>query len=83
MASLVTIGSGVHAWIGDNGDSNAGAVETPDGLTAIDAQQTRPLGRKFRDAIERATGLPVVRLIDTHFHLDHTAGNVAFADVPT
>jgi cyclase len=82
MASLVTIGSGVHAWIGDNGDSNAGAVETPDGLTAIDAQQTRPLGRKFRDAIERATGLPVVRLIDTHFHLDHTAGNVAFADVP-
>jgi cyclase len=82
MASLVKIGNGVHAWIGANGDSNAGAVETLNGLVAIDAQQTRSLGQKFRTAIEQATGLRTVRLIDTHFHLDHTAGNVAFSDVP-
>lgn len=82
MASLLTIGDGIHAWIGDNGDSNAAAVETTDGLIAIDAQQTQQLGRRFRDAVEYATKKPVVRLIDTHFHLDHTAGNVAFSDVP-
>ncbi len=82
MASLLTIGSGVHAWIGDNGDSNAGAVETADGLIAIDAQQTASLARSFRNAVEKATGLRVVRLIDTHFHLDHTAGNLVFSDVP-
>jgi cyclase len=80
--SLQTIGSGVYAWIGVNGDSNAGAVLTPDGLIAIDAQQTKELGRNFRTAIEKEIGRPATQLIDTHFHLDHTAGNVAFADIP-
>src|SRR4051794_33227284 len=82
MASLKKIGNGVFAWIGANGDSNAGAVLTPGGLQAIDAQQTAALGRRFRMAIETATGCRVTGLVDTHFHLDHTAGNVAFSDVP-
>ena len=82
MPSLVKIGNGVHAWIGDNGDSNAGSVETLSGLVAIDAQQTKTLGQKFRRAIEEATGLRTAQLIDTHFHLDHTAGNVVFSDIP-
>jgi cyclase len=76
------IGNGVHAWIGANGDWNAGAVETPNGLVAIDAQQTKALGQQFRQAIEKASARPASLLIDTHFHLDHTAGNVVFADVP-
>ena len=82
MASLARIGAGVYAWIGSNGDSNAGAVMTMSGLVAIDAQQTRSLGHKFRAAVEKAAGQPVSQLIDTHFHFDHTAGNVAFAEVP-
>lgn len=80
--SLTEIGSGVYAWIGVNGDSNAGAVRTLNGLLAIDAQQTRKLGERFRTAIEAEAGQPVIGLIDTHLHLDHTAGNVAFRDVP-
>ncbi|MGZ3288272.1 MAG: MBL fold metallo-hydrolase, partial [Xanthobacteraceae bacterium] len=36
----------------------------------------------FRSAIETETGRVTTQLIDTHFHLDHTAGNVAFADIP-
>jgi glyoxylase-like metal-dependent hydrolase (beta-lactamase superfamily II) len=80
--SLIEIGPGVYAWIGVNGDSNAGAVRTSDGPVAIDAQQTRDLGGRFRTALEKAFGCPVTRLINTHLHLDHTAGNVAFADVP-
>src|SRR6185369_4839081 len=80
--TLKEIGAGVYAWIGVNGDSNAGAVTLPDGLLAIDAQQTKLLGQSFRDAIEARIGCPVTQLIDTHFHLDHTAGNAAFADVP-
>jgi cyclase len=81
-ASLTEIASGVYAWIGVNGDSNAGAVQTSDGLLAIDAQQTKELGRSFRAAIEKATGRSTTQLVDTHLHLDHTAGNVAFADIP-
>ncbi len=79
---LVTIADGVHAWIGAGGDSNAGAVETPQGVVAIDAQQYPRLAKQFRAAIEGRTSQPVCRLIDTHCHLDHTAGNVVFGDVP-
>ena len=79
---LLTVAEGVHAWIGAGGDSNAGAVETSHGLLAIDAQQYPRLARAFRGAIEAKTGKPVRALIDTHCHLDHTAGNIVFADVP-
>ena len=81
-AKLNPIGSGVYAWIGAGGDSNAGAIETPLGLIVIDAQQNRALGEKFRDALHTSFDAPVRTLINTHFHLDHVAGNVAFADVP-
>jgi cyclase len=80
--SLQEIAKGVYAWIGANGDSNAGAVVTAEGVVAIDAQQTLAQARQFRAAIGASTGLPVLSLVNTHFHLDHTAGNEAFADVP-
>jgi cyclase len=38
-AHLVTVADGVHAWIGAYGDSNAGAIETPEGIIVIDTQQ--------------------------------------------
>ena len=79
---LKLVGSGVHAWIGAGGDSNAGAIETPLGLIVIDAQQNRALGEKFRGALRASFKTPVRALINTHFHLDHVAGNVAFADAP-
>ena len=47
----MTVAPGVHAWIGAGGDSNAGAIETPDGLLVIDAQQYPRLARQFRDAL--------------------------------
>jgi cyclase len=79
---LLTVAEGVYAWIGAGGDSNAGAIDTPDGIIAIDAQQYPRLARQFRAAVEAKTGKPIRLLIDTHCHLDHTAGNVVFADVP-
>jgi cyclase len=79
---LLTVAEGVHAFIGAGGDSNAGAVETPDGVIAVDAQQYSRLARQFRSAAEARTGKPVWRLVNTHCHLDHTAGNIVFADVP-
>lgn len=79
---LVQVAKDVYAWIGAGGDSNAGAFVTPQGLVAIDAQQYPRLAQMFRGALTEATGKPVTRLIDTHCHLDHTAGNIMFADVP-
>src|SRR5262245_4304219 len=79
---LRQIAAGVHAWIGAGGDSNAGAVETPHGLMVIDAQQSRALGERFRDALRAAIAAPVRAVVNTHYHLDHVAGNVAFAELP-
>ncbi len=79
---LLTIAENVYAWIGAGGDSNAGAIDTPHGLLVIDAQQYPRLARQFRAAVEARTGMPVRMLINTHCHLDHTAGNIVFADVP-
>ena len=79
---LVTVAPGVHAWIGASGDSNAGAIETPDGLLVIDAQQYPRLARRFRETLAAKVAKPLRMLIDTHCHLDHTHGNVVFADLP-
>ncbi|HLH87685.1 MAG TPA: MBL fold metallo-hydrolase [Xanthobacteraceae bacterium] len=82
QARLVTVAAGVHAWIGAAGDSNAGAIETPEGVIVIDAQQYPRLARELRAAVQARTAQPLRILVDTHCHLDHTHGNTVFADVP-
>src|SRR6185437_13933764 len=79
---LVTVADGVHAWIGAGGDSNAGAIETPEGVIVIDAQQTVKLARELRAAVAAKTAKPLRILVDIHCHLDHTHGNTVFADLP-
>lgn len=82
QASLQKLGHSVYAWIGANGNSNAGAIATPDGFLVVDAQQTVRLAQSLRGELENISRQPVGSLINTHFHLDHTAGNIVFADVP-
>ena len=51
-AGLVTLAEGVYAFIGESGDSNAGAFFTPEGWIVLDAQQHVPLAEKFRAELE-------------------------------
>jgi glyoxylase-like metal-dependent hydrolase (beta-lactamase superfamily II) len=81
-AQLLTLAEGVHAWIGAGGDSNAGAIETPDGVIIVDTQQYPRLARAFRDAVHDKTGQPLRTVVYTHCHLDHTAGSSVFAGAP-
>jgi cyclase len=81
-AHLVTVAEGVHAWIGAGGDSNAGAIETPNGTIVIDTQQYPRLARELRSAVLARTGQLLRIVVNTHCHLDHTHGNTVFADVP-
>jgi glyoxylase-like metal-dependent hydrolase (beta-lactamase superfamily II) len=82
VSLLQRISADAYAWIGTNGDSNAGAIDTPHGLVVVDAQQNVRLGRELRAALETTSGRPLSGVVNTHFHLDHTAGNIVFADVP-
>jgi cyclase len=82
-AHLRPLAGGVYAWIGAGGDSNAGAIDTPDGILAIDAQQNESLARQFALALRQQIGKPLRGLINTHYHADHIAGNsVVAGDAP-
>jgi cyclase len=81
-AHLITVADGVYAWIGAGGDSNAGAIETPEGVIVVDTQQYPRLARQLRTAVLTRTGKPLRAVVNTHCHLDHTSGNTVFADVP-
>lgn len=81
-AQLQSLGHGVHAWLGLGGDSNAGCIETPDGVIVIDAQQHRGLATRFREAMAATLAKPLRILVNTHYHLDHVSGNIVFADLP-
>lgn len=78
-AVLRELARGVYAFIGAGGDSNAGAIETPDGILVFDAQQHVRLARKFRSALDRSIGKPIEFMIYTHYHLDHTGGSSVFS----
>jgi cyclase len=65
---------GVHAGFGQGG--NAGLIQTDAGAVLIDAKNA-PFGTTLRREAN-AVGEPVVLLINTHHHADHTGGNHAF-----
>lgn len=82
-ARLVTLAEGVHVFIGEGGDSNAGAFLTPEGWIVLDAQQHVPLAEKFRAELEATGERSFYCLALTHYHLDHSAGGSVFAsDAP-
>lgn len=80
---LHPVGAGAYAWIGADGDSNSGAIDTGDSLLVIDTQQNESLARSFQTALADQLGKPVRAVVNTHYHLDHVAGNTVFAgEVP-
>ena len=81
-SQLQQVAPNVWAWIGRGGDSNAGVVRTPYGSLVIDAQQSRSLGELFRNAVTAEISGSILGVVNSHYHLDHVAGNVAFGDVP-
>jgi len=79
---LLKVAPGVHAWIGAGGDSNAGAIETPDGQLIVDTQQCPRLADAFFGALCVNSQALLRTVINTHCHLDHTAGNSVFGFHP-
>lgn len=57
---------------------NVGVLGTDQGAVIVDTMTLRYQGSRIREEAERLTGKPVVMIINTHYHLDHTHGNTAF-----
>jgi cyclase len=82
--TLRQIGPGAWAAI-DNPKSaspaaaNAGFVIGDAGVTVIDTFWSVDAARQLLAEIQRRTPLPVRFVVNTHYHLDHVAGNGIFA----
>ncbi|MEZ4416341.1 MAG: MBL fold metallo-hydrolase [Gemmatimonadota bacterium] len=63
-------------------EANSTALATSAGVVLIDDFMLRTFTRAFRERAERDLGRPVVLVINTHAHDDHTWGNQVFDGVP-
>ena len=67
------------AFIEPNGLSNVGIIEAPEGLVVVDSTLHPYYADEIIRRLAREMCRPVIHLINTHFHRDHTFGNQAFA----
>ena len=58
---------------------NIGVSVGPDGVLLVD-DQFAPLAEKIRNALKELGEGSIEFLINTHFHGDHTGGNVVFGN---
>jgi glyoxylase-like metal-dependent hydrolase (beta-lactamase superfamily II) len=80
--TLKNLGNGIYAAIdnpkGEAG-ANAGFVVGDDGIAVIDSFDNEPAARALLGEIRTISKLPIRFVINTHYHLDHVAGNAFFA----
>jgi len=61
--------------------SNAGFIIGTDGLLVVDTFENPAAAQTLLATIRQKTALPVRFVVNTHYHLDHVAGNSVFAAV--
>ena len=79
--TLKPLGHNVYAAIDDaKGDAgaNAGFVIGDDGVAVIDTFEHAEAAEQLLSEIRKLTNLPVKFVVNTHYHLDHVAGNRVF-----
>lgn len=79
---LEKIGDGIWAAIvNDSGKAggNAGFVVGDDSIAVIDTFEDAGAAREFLATIRQVSSLPIRFVVNTHYHLDHVAGNEVFA----
>jgi cyclase len=72
---ITSLGRGLYVFSGDGG--NVTAI-VDDGSTLLIDSGIASRSSELNDSVFKATMRPVTRLINTHWHFDHTGGNVYF-----
>ena len=57
---------------------NSSIVIGDTGVAVIDTQVNKPMARRLLQAVRTVTDKPILYTINTHYHWDHTNGNVIF-----
>ena len=80
--TLKPVGRNIWAAIDLNGHagSNASFVIGDDGVAVIDTLEYPEAASALLAEIRKKTNLPIKFVINTHYHIDHVAGNRVFAE---
>jgi cyclase len=81
--TIKPLGNNVYAAIDDpkgGAGSNSGFVIGEDGVAVIDTFVNPGAAKQLLAEIQKVTKLPVKFVVNTHYHLDHVAGNGVFAE---
>jgi glyoxylase-like metal-dependent hydrolase (beta-lactamase superfamily II) len=76
------VGEGVYAAVSPDrskAGSNAGFVIGSNGVLVVDTFTNVSSANELLAEIRKVTNLPIRFVVNTHYHLDHTGGNAAFA----
>jgi glyoxylase-like metal-dependent hydrolase (beta-lactamase superfamily II) len=71
-AALQSLAPDVYVFSGADGDANAGVVIGDQGVVVIDSSPTPETARALKAEIKRLTPKPILYVVFTHFHGDHT-----------
>lgn len=82
---MVTIGSGIYAFIAPESDSgvvgsNCTLIVGRDAALLVDTTQFPSLAKRILGDIRKLTNVPIRYVVNTHWHLDHNWGNQVFRD---
>ena len=66
----------LHVLFGMGG--NVAVLNTQEGTVIVDTMTFQLQGNRIKELAMKLTGKPVIAVINSHYHLDHTHGNPAF-----
>lgn len=73
------LGEGVYALFSDHpGVDNSGFIVGERGVLVIDAHINGEMARQIQSAVSAVTDRPILYLVNTNYHGDHTFGNSSF-----
>jgi cyclase len=77
----MNVSKSLYCRIGEQGDSNNGVIICDDCCIVVDTATYPDQTRKDLENLKKVTDKTIKFLINTHYHPDHTFGNMYFTDI--